>query len=101
MDRVEKQLPKCFTTDQFREESQINDQRIMKYINERLGLFQENLNGYRSELNDAMTQYGKRVDDIKGETLWRIKDCEELLRSRVSDKYVNDMMKTLEDKINR
>ena len=73
----------------------------MKYINERLGLFQENLNGNRAELNEAVTQFGKRVDDIKSETLWRIKDCEELLRSRVSDKYVNDAIKSLEEKIQR
>jgi len=73
----------------------------LKYINERLGLFQENLNGNRAELNEAVTQFGKRVDDIKSETLWRIKDCEELLRSRVSDKYVNDAIKSLEEKIQR
>lgn len=73
----------------------------MKYINERLALFQENLNGHRAELNEAVTQFGKRVDDSKSETLWRIKDCEELLRSRVSDKYVNDAVKSIEEKIQR
>jgi hypothetical protein len=52
-------------------------------------------------LNSAVTNFGKNVDDIKSETLWRIKDCEELLRSRVSDKYVNDALKSLDEKINR
>jgi len=31
--------------------------------------------------------------------LWRIKDCEELLKVRVSDKFVNDSIKSIEDKI--
>jgi hypothetical protein len=52
-------------------------------------------------LNTAVTTFGKNVDDIKSETLWRIKDCEELLRSRVSDKYVNDALRSLDEKITR
>jgi hypothetical protein len=71
------------------------------YITDRLGKFQENLNGHRFDLNEAVTNFGKRTDDIQSETVWRIKDCEELLRSRVSDKYVNDMVKSLEDKISK
>lgn len=59
------------------------------------------MNVIKLELNTAVTNFGKNVDDIKGETLWRIKDCEELLRSRVSDKYVNDAVKALDDKLNR
>ena len=73
----------------------------MKYINERLGLFQENLNKNREELNEAVILFGKRVDDSKSETLWRIKDCEDLLRSRVSDKYVTDAIKSLDEKLSR
>jgi hypothetical protein len=77
------------------------EQRTMKYINERLALFQENLNAYRTELNEAVVGFGKKTDDAKGETLWRIKDCEELLRSRVSDKYVDDAVKSLNEQISR
>lgn len=77
------------------------EQRTLAYINERLGIFQENLNSQKTELQTAVTLFGKNVDDVKGETLWRIKDCEELLRSRVSDKYVNDAIKALDEKINR
>ena len=46
-----------------------------------------------------MTDFGKKTDDIQQETLWRIKDCEELLKVRVSDKFVNDAIKSIEDKI--
>lgn len=48
-----------------------------------------------------MTLFGKKVDDNYSETVWRIKDCEELLRSRVSDKYVNDALRSLEDKLQK
>jgi SMC interacting uncharacterized protein involved in chromosome segregation len=46
-----------------------------------------------------MTFFGKKVNDNQADTLWRIKDCEELLRSRVSDKYVNDALKSLDEKL--
>lgn len=77
------------------------EQRTFKYINEQLGTYQENLTHYRRDLSESMTSFSKRVDDIQSETLWRIKDCEELLRVRVSDKYVNDAIKSLDEKINR
>ncbi len=99
LDRLEKMLPECFTVDQFRDESQQMEERTFKYINDRLGDFQENLNSNRAELNEALVSFGKKTDDIQSETLWRIKDCEELLKVRVSDKYVNDALKSVEEKI--
>lgn len=41
------------------------------------------------------------MNDNQSETLWRIKDCEELLRSRVSNKYVDDAVKSVEEKVNK
>lgn len=99
IEKLERIIPKCFTIDQFREESQQQETRIIKYTNDQLGNFQENLNGYKRELSEALTSFHKRVNDNQAETVWRIKDCEELLKSRVSDKYVNDSLKALEDKI--
>jgi hypothetical protein len=52
-------------------------------------------------LTDAITFFEKKVNDNQSATLWRIKDCEELLRSRVSDKYVNDAVKATEDKLTK
>lgn len=36
---------------------------------------------------------------MQGETLWRIKECEELLRNRVSEKFVMDALHSLDEKI--
>ncbi len=43
--------------------------------------------------------FGEKTDDIQSETLWCIKDYEELLKVRVSDKYVNAALKSVEEKI--
>ena len=42
IEKIEQELPKCFTIDMFREESQSQESRIMKHISEQLGTFQEN-----------------------------------------------------------
>lgn len=39
LDKLEKMMPKCFTVDQFRDQSQQTEERTLKYINERLGDF--------------------------------------------------------------
>ena len=90
-----------FTIDQFREESQVTETRTMRYIDDRLGLFQENLNNYKKELSEALVHFDKKVNDNQSATLWRIKDCEELLKSRVSDKYVNDAVNSAEQKLQK
>ena len=50
-------------------------------------------------MSEALTNFNKKVDDNQAETVWRIKDCEELLKGRVSDKYVNDSIKAVEEKL--
>ena len=48
----------------------------------------------------------EKVDAVQGKllevekhTLWRIKDCEDLLKSRINDTYVNDSINKLEEKL--
>ena len=48
----------------------------------------------------------EKVDSVQGKllevekhTLWRIKDCEDLLKSRINDTYVNDSINKLEEKL--
>jgi hypothetical protein len=38
--------------------------------------------------------------DLEKSTLWRIRDCEELLKIRVNEKYVNDALAKLEERLN-
>lgn len=51
-------------------------------------------------------QLGQRIDDlgikfadVEKHTVWKIKDCEELLRTRVNDQYVEDALRKLETKL--
>lgn len=101
LDSIEKVLPKCFTIDQFREESHIQETRILKQINERLGIFQENLNKQKKDLSDSLISFNEKVDANEKETVWKINDCIDLLKTRVSDKYIDDAIAALDEKIIR
>ena len=44
-------------------------------------------------------KFDKKINDYRSEVLWRIKDCEELLKSRVATQELNDELITLESRI--
>lgn len=41
----------------------------------------------------------EKLVEVEKQTLWRIKDCEDLLKSRVNDIYVDDAVRKLEEKL--
>jgi len=46
-----------------------------------------------------MAKFDKQLNDYRSQVLWRIKDCEELLKSRVATQELNDQIKALETRI--
>ena len=56
---------------------------------------------FEKKINNKVQPLDKRLGEVEQETLWKIKDCEDLLRTRVNTQFVMDSMKTTEDKIFR
>lgn len=54
-----------------------------------------------TKLSDKIAEIEKKLSDLEQNTLWKIKDCEELLKLRVNEKFVYDAIKGIEDKIKR
>ena len=71
---------------------QIDD--ISKEVDKRLADFEK-------KINNKVQPLDKRLGEVEQETLWKIRDCEDLLRTRVNSQFVMDSMKTNEDKIFR
>jgi hypothetical protein len=42
-----------------------------------------------------------RCMDVEKKTLWRIQDCEEMLKKRITQEYVDDSIQGLEEKLTR
>lgn len=41
-------------------------------------------------LLEKMDKVGDKVNEVEKSTIWKIKDCEDLLRTRVNEKYVEN-----------
>jgi hypothetical protein len=41
------------------------------------------------------------VIDTEKKTLWRINDCEEVMKSKITEIYVNESLRGLEDRLKR
>ena len=46
-----------------------------------------------------MEKFNKQLNDYRSQVLWRIKDCEELLKSRVATQELNDQLKAIETRL--
>mmetsp|Transcript_14491 Transcript_14491/g.14574 ORF Transcript_14491/g.14574 Transcript_14491/m.14574 type:complete len:433 (-) Transcript_14491:44-1342(-) len=53
------------------------------------------------KLAEKIMELEKKLADLELNTLWKIKDCEELLKVRVNEKFVYDAIHGIEDKIKR
>lgn len=73
------------------------DQRfeaLTSEMNERFGKIE-------NKLEESVETTMRRMGEVEVSTHWRIQDCEELLRSRTSEKYVTDALKELEERLRR
>jgi len=43
--------------------------------------------------------FEEKVNENQKETLWKIRDCEDLLKTRISEQKVQDMCEKLEQKV--
>jgi hypothetical protein len=54
------------------------------------------------QIDEKTTNHLKQVEakmaDIESKTLWKIKDCEDLLQTRVNEQFVKDTVKSGEEK---
>ena len=82
--------------DDFQIEMDKTEGRIFAFIREQMAKYSENLNSYKETLDDCVVKFDKQITDYRSQVLWRIKDCEELLRNRVSTQELNDSVKSLE-----
>lgn len=52
-------------------------------------------------LNARINELYRTMSDLEQKTLWKLKDCEDLLKVRVNEKYVMDAINGLEDKLRK
>ena len=51
--------------------------------------------------HEKAAEMDKKVSELEVNTLWKIRDCENLLKTRVNEKFVWDAINTLEQKLKK
>ena len=96
---LEQKVEKCITLDYFRSMHTMYEERLRQYVNTQLGNLQQNLNTFQDHHKQSIKEFEEKVNQSKKDTLWQIKDCKELIASRISEQKVKDMHLSLEKKL--
>ncbi|CAI2386626.1 unnamed protein product [Moneuplotes crassus] len=72
---------------------------LFDYLNDNLDKFKNTLEDHAQDLENKKNQCDNAIKENETKTLWKIKDCEELLQKRVSETFVNDSISLLESKL--
>ena len=59
----------------------------------------EKMLNIENKLQGKIDLLEEKLLEVEKHTLWRIKDCEDLLKSRINDTYVDDSIRKLEEKL--
>jgi len=62
-------------------------------------IIEDTVQNVGNKLTEKVDSVQGKLLEVEKHTLWRIKDCEDLLKSRINETYVNDSMKKLEEKL--
>ncbi len=55
--------------------------------------------GRNKELALKVGQLEQRMQDLKEKTLWKLEDCNELLKNRVNEEFVYEVSRNVEDRL--
>ena len=96
---LEELTKKQIKVDQFFVEKKKLSKELYSHVNEKLSVFSEKVVQFSQQLEEKQIIFETKVKENEKNTIWKIQDCEKLLQSRVSEKYVNDAINGLKNKI--
>ena len=75
--------------------------KVIEYIDTRFTDFQSQIDTFSHLIDSKTKEFSSIVHETEVNTLWKIKDCENLLKTRISEKYVEDRLKMAKEDIKR
>lgn len=70
-------------------------------LDSKLGTLNDSINAQKNELSAAMTGFEEKLATLEKDTLWKIKDFENLLEKRISEFKVNTLLEALDKKFTK
>lgn len=106
LEKIEKDLNQRLSLEKFENEKKKLDEKIGKKLgkknfSKKIASLEERLKQAEDNFNYKLGELDKKCSEVEVNTLWKIRDCENLLKSRVNEKFVWDALMTLEQKLQK
>ena len=75
----------------YRQEFESYEERIKDFVRNQIGNLQANITSNQVNINQVKEEAATELEQVKKETVWRIKQCEDLLEKRISKQEAIDM----------
>lgn len=103
---TQQRLDSKLSNQKFEQEKEILEKKILEKVskdafNKKIQAFEDTVRRVEDNFASKISEMEKRISDVKTETLWRINDCEKLLKIRVNEQFVWDALATLETKLRK
>ena len=74
---------------------------VFEEFKSRTEMIMNNVKEEDDRLSIRINELDKKFAELELKTFWKLKDCEDLLKVRVNEKYVNDAIAGLEEKLRK
>lgn len=68
---------------------------MLENLTEKFNEFRDSLSTRVLNMEKKLQNFDNQIDSYRTEVLWRIQNAEELIKSRISEHKVNDLLDTL------
>ena len=85
----------------FRKEHEVTERRMREHVESQINYLQEKFTMLGDEVKLIAKTNSEQLSLLKKETLWEIKDCKDLIKTRISEQKVNDLLETLDTRLSK
>lgn len=106
LDKLESSLSTFLTTEKFDSEKKSIISKLKKKVpkddlNKQISKLEAKIHQIEDTSLKKLAELDKKISESEVNTLWKIRDCENLLKSRVNETFVWDALSTLEQKLKK
>jgi hypothetical protein len=106
IEKIDGLLNSKLSMDKFNQEKIALQDKIEEKVSKdtfknKISSVEEEIRQIEQALNAKISEQEKKMADLEVNTLWKIRDCENLLKTRVNEKFVWDALSSLEVKLKK
>mmetsp|Transcript_18568 Transcript_18568/g.28516 ORF Transcript_18568/g.28516 Transcript_18568/m.28516 type:complete len:161 (+) Transcript_18568:922-1404(+) len=97
--KLEEQVKTFVQGDVIRDQQEEFETSIKTYVNSQVEMMMKEVTTSKDELFKKSKEFEEKMSETQKETLWKIKDVESLMATRISEEKVNNIVTALDKKL--